>query len=89
VVAPTPVPQRLLPSLKLVQKEPDLQSSSVEQRSHSCPFVHPSHGRTSSKINKRALRRIATLLPGFSFVILAFYPNGYALRGPNASGAVN
>jgi hypothetical protein len=88
-VAPTPVPQRLLPSLKVVQTEPDLQSSSVEQRSHSWPFVQPSHGRTSSKSNKRALGRIATLLPGFSFVISAFYPNAHALPGPNASGAMN
>jgi hypothetical protein len=32
---------------------------------------------------------MATLLPGFSFVISAFYPNAPALRGPNASGATN
>jgi len=35
VVAPVPVPQLLLPLLKLLQMKPFFQSSSEEQRSHS------------------------------------------------------
>jgi len=39
VVAPTPDPQRLLPSLKVEQVRPALQSWSLEQVSHSLPLL--------------------------------------------------
>ncbi len=44
-MAPTPEPHRLLPSLNDEQANPDLQSESVEQVSHSPPLEQEVAGR--------------------------------------------
>jgi hypothetical protein len=59
-VAPTPEPQRRLPSLKSVQKKPSLQSLSLEHVSHSSPDEQPITGSAAStNITKSRDRRIA------------------------------
>ena len=66
MVAPTPDPQRRLPSLNSVQKKPSLQSLSLEQVSHSSPDEQPITGSTAStNINKSRDRRIVRV-PSFA-----------------------
>ena len=68
MVAPTPEPQRRLPSLNSVQKKPSLQSLSLEQVSHSSPEEQatPITGITAStNINKSRDRRIVRV-PSFA-----------------------
>jgi hypothetical protein len=66
-----PVPQRVLPSLKVEQTNPSWQSSSVVQPSHSSPLVHPVTGSSKSRERRRKRdRRI-----GMNMIPSLFDPN--------------
>jgi hypothetical protein len=69
VVAPTPDPQRRLPSLNSVQKKPSLQSLSLEQVSHSSfdeqpkPITGIAASNTINKSRDRRIVRVPSLAP--------------------------
>ena len=61
VEAPTPEPQRRLPSLNSVQKKPSLQSVSLSQTSHSSPSEHPTIGSAARTNRSNRDRRISSV----------------------------
>ena len=72
---PTPEPQRLLPSLKVVQTNPELQSESVEQVSHSPPLEQPIEGMAVRITSRTQRSRLIVLpLPGRKNRPRTFYP---------------
>jgi hypothetical protein len=58
LVAPTPDPQRLLPSLNVEQTSPDLQSPSLEHESHSPPELRQLLTGTVSSIRITSTYRV-------------------------------
>jgi hypothetical protein len=63
LVSPVPEPQRRLPSEKLEQTSPAVQSSSLEQVSHSSPLLpqEPS-GRANASTSPNPQKRLTIVL---------------------------
>jgi hypothetical protein len=73
LVSPVPEPQRRLPSEKLEQTSPAVQSSSLEQVSHSSPLLpQEAIGSASISSSPHAPKRLTIILPASSLRLPGF-----------------